>query len=221
MRGDAIGRLWQLIFRVTRRRRMNRFAASFNLDSTTSVLDVGGTPGVWSLVGATPKVTLVNLQTSRSAFTQVVADGTRLPFRDDEFDVVFSNSVIEHVSDHAAFAAEIQRVGRQHFVQTPNKAFPLEPHVLTPLVNYLPKRWQRRVYRNFTVWGWIVRPDQTYVNQMVEETTLLGRSEMRALFPGARLAVGRSLISTGEFTDRSSRRVLTSASRGPKCPRRP
>jgi hypothetical protein len=34
-----------------------------------------------------------------------------------------------------AFAEEIKRVGRRYFVQTPNKAFPLEPHVMTPLVN--------------------------------------------------------------------------------------
>jgi hypothetical protein len=59
--------------------------------------------------------------------------------------------------DHAAFAEEIKRAGRRYFVQTPNRAFPLEPHVMMPLVNYLPKRWQRRLYRNFTLWGWLTR----------------------------------------------------------------
>ncbi len=68
-------------------------------------------------------------------------------------------------------------------MQTPNKAFPFEPHVLTPLVNYLPKRWQRRLYRNFTVWGWLARPDQAYVDWFVEDTNLLGRKEMKRLFP--------------------------------------
>lgn len=115
--------------------------------------------------------------------SQVIADGTRLPFHDGAFDFVFSNSVIEHVADHAAFAAEIRRVGKRYFVQTPNKAFPFEPHVLTPLVNYLPKRWQRRLYRNFTVWGWLARPDQAYVDWFVEDTNLLGRKEMKRLFP--------------------------------------
>lgn len=97
--------------------------------------------------------------------------------------------------DHAAFAEEIKRAGRRYFVQTPNRAFPLEPHVMMPLVNYLPKRWQRRLYRNFTLWGWLARPDQSYVDWFVEDTNLLGRREMERLFPGARLASGRSLVS--------------------------
>ena len=99
------------------------------------------------------------------------------------------------MSDHAAFAEEIKRVGRRYFVQTPNRAFPLEPHVMMPLVNYLPKRWQRRLYRNFTLWGWLARPDQSYVDWFVEDTNLLGRREMERLFPGARLASGRSLVA--------------------------
>jgi hypothetical protein len=94
------------------------------------------------------------------------------------------------VPDHAAFAEEIKRVGRRYFVQTPNKAFSLEPHVMTPLVNYLPKRWQRRLYRNFTLWGWLARPDQSYVDWFVEDRTCsadarwsgcsLGRASPRA-----------------------------------------
>ena len=47
------------------------------------------------------------------------ADG--LPFADDEFDLVYCSSVIEHVppARRAAFAAELRRVGRGWFVQTP------------------------------------------------------------------------------------------------------
>ncbi|HZK73331.1 MAG TPA: methyltransferase domain-containing protein [Clostridia bacterium] len=140
-------------------------------------------------------MTLLNLGASDTALRQAVADGTRLPFADNAFHVVFSNSVIEHMSDHAAFAEEIKRVGRRYFVQTPNRAFPLEPHVMMPLVNYLPKRWQRRPYRNFTLRGWLARPDQSYVDWFVEHPNLLGRREMQRLFPGARLASGRSLVA--------------------------
>ena len=191
---DLIGRVWRPILRVTRRRRMRAFAAWAGLSATTTVLDVGGTPGVWDLVPVRPNVTLVNLRPSDTILSQVIADGARLPFHDGAFDFVFSNSVIEHVADHAAFAAEITRVAKRYFVQTPNKAFPFEPHVLTPLVNYLPKRWQRRLYRNFTVWGWLARPDQAYVDWFVEDTNLLGRKEMERLFPGASISAGRSLI---------------------------
>jgi len=195
MADDLISRMWPPILRITRRKRMRHFAQWADLTPVTTVLDVGGTPGVWELVPVMPDVTLLNLEPSDSTLRQVVADGTRLPFADNAFDVVFSNSVIEHVPDHAAFAEEIKRVGRRYFVQTPNKAFPLEPHVMTPLVNYLPKRWQRRLYRNFTLWGWLARPDQSYVDWFVEDTNLLGRREMERLFPGASLSSGRSLIA--------------------------
>jgi hypothetical protein len=108
---------------------------------------------------------------------------------------VFSNSVIEHVPNHESFAKELQRVGRKYYVQTPNKAFPFEPHVLTPLVNYLPKRWQKKVFRNFTLWGLLSRPNQQFVNNMVDEISLLNPAEMRKLFPKGTVSSGRSLIA--------------------------
>ena len=77
----------------------------------------------------------------------MAGDGRALPFRDEAFDVVFSNSVIEHVGDAASqrrFAREVARVGRAYWVQTPNRWFPVEQHLLTPLVHWLPKSWQRR-----------------------------------------------------------------------------
>ena len=74
--------------------------------------------------------------------TWIFADGCRLPFPDKSFDVVFSNSVIEHLGDprkHEQYAREIARVGVRYFVQTPNRWFPIEPHLLTPLVHFLPR----------------------------------------------------------------------------------
>ena len=174
---------------------MRDFASWGHITAATTILDVGGTPQVWEMLPVTPDVTLLNLLPTSTAFRQVVADGSRLPFADGSFDIVFSNSVIEHVADHPSLAREIARVGHRYFVQTPNRAFPFEPHVLTPLVNYLPKRWQKRLFRNFTVWGWLARPDRAYVDEMVDETNLLDAREMRRLFPGSDLHVGRSLIA--------------------------
>jgi SAM-dependent methyltransferase len=192
-----IARVWRPILKVTRRKRMRHFARWAGLTPTTTVLDIGGTGGVWDCVPVMPDVTLLNLTASATSLRQIVADGMRLPFADDAFDVVFSNSVIEHVPDHAAFASELRRVGRRYFVQTPNKAFPLEPHVMTPLVNYLPKKRQRQINRNFTVWGWLTRPEQSYVDWFVEDTNLLGRREMEGLFPRSSIASGRSIIAMG------------------------
>lgn len=174
---------------------MSGFALWANLTPTTTVLDVGGSPGVWALVPVVPNVTLLNLQPSTGGLRQIVGDATRLPFADKSFDFVFSNSVIEHVSDHLAFANEIQRVGRAYFVQTPNKVFPMEPHVMTPIVNYFPKGWQKRLYRNFTLWGWLTRPSQSHVDWFVDDTNLVDRGEMVQLFPYADVSAGRSIIA--------------------------
>lgn len=73
----------------------------------------------------------------------VRADGKALPFADDEFDVVHSNAVIEHVGgslDQRQFAAELIRVARSGFVTTPNRWFPIEPHSRFPLLHWLPRR---------------------------------------------------------------------------------
>jgi hypothetical protein len=162
----------------------------------TRILDVGGTPLNWSLVEVRPCVAIVNMPRAREPFeprfTWVSADGRLLPFRDGAFDVVFSNSVIEHVGDpenQRRFAREIARVGRGYWVETPNRGFPIEPHLLTPFLHFLPVAWQRRIVRNFTIWALIERPSRDrweyYIEHYLRDIRLLGSSELRALFPDA------------------------------------
>jgi len=94
-----------------------------------------------------------------------------LPFAQDEFDLVYCSSVIEHVPPprRAAFAAEICRVGRGWFVQTPAYSFPLEPHSLLPFAHWLPVRLRRSYWRLGVAGEW-------------EEIELLRRVEMESLF---------------------------------------
>ncbi len=81
----------------------------------------------------------------------VMADGLRLPFRDQAFDVVHSSAVIEHVGSLAsqcAFVAECCRVARRAvFITTPNRWFPVEFHTVLPLVHWLPKEIFRALMR--------------------------------------------------------------------------
>ena len=54
----------------------------------------------------------------------VVMDGTKFPFCDSSFDVVFSRYVLEHVSDEAEFLKEVHRIlkpGGSFLFLTPNK----------------------------------------------------------------------------------------------------
>ena len=94
-----------------------------------------------------------------------------LPFAEDEFDLVYCSSVIEHVppARRAAFAAEVRRVGRGWFVQTPAYSFPLEPHSLLPFAHWLPPASRRPYWRLGAAGEW-------------EEIELLRRAEMESLF---------------------------------------
>jgi hypothetical protein len=186
----------QAISQRFRRRRMERFAREFAITSETSVLDVGGSAETWDLLAIRPRVTLLNTPRTKDemslATAWVAGDGRALPFRDGAFDIVFSNSVIEHVGDAASqrrFASEAMRVGRGFWVQTPNRWFPVEQHLLTPLVHWLPHEWQRAIVRRFTVWEVLVRPSpdrrRFFLEHYLEEIRLLDARELAGLFPGA------------------------------------
>ena len=99
-----------------------------------------------------------------------------LPFADGEFDLAYCSSVIEHVAPghRAAFAAELRRVARGWYVQTPAFSFPIEPHALLPFAHWLPAAIRRRYWRLGVAGDW-------------EEIELLRRAEMTELF-GAPLA---------------------------------
>ena len=126
-----------------RKRRIQLFASRFPPASCRTILDVGGTPQIWRLLGDRYQVTLLNpdaRELEQECYECVVGDGRSLEFPDDSFDVAFSNSVIEHVGDWddmQQMASELRRVGRCFYCQTPNKWFPVEPHLGTlfsPLV---------------------------------------------------------------------------------------
>lgn len=195
-------RILHVFLRFTRKRRMRRFARWINPTDATRVLDVGGTPFNWQFLSVKPSVVLLNLiagddsAAASGQFTFVRGDARDLPYGAGEFDVVYSNSVIEHLGTFEAqqrMAGEVRRVGRKVWVQTPARGFPLEPHLLTPLVHWLPSSARRRLLRNFSVWGWLRRPSREEVDTVVNELRLLSRKEMRALFPDCRVVTERFL----------------------------
>lgn len=190
-----------LLYATIRRFRRNRMAAfqrTFHLTPKTRILDVGGTRLNWSLIEAHPQITLLNLPSSGEA--AVVGDGCHVPFRDRSFDIVFSNSVIEHIStpeDQRRFADEVRRTGCAYWVQTPDRRFPIEPHLVTPFLHWLPKRARVAIARRFTVWSLIERPSpdrwEFYIRHCAEEVRLLGPHELQTLFPEARIIQERFL----------------------------
>jgi SAM-dependent methyltransferase len=160
-----------------RARRHARFFALTHLPAGARVLDVGcGQIGLRALEPGLD-ITGVDLA-ARPDYPGpfVRADAAAgLPFADDEFDLVYCSSVIEHVppARRAAFAAEIRRVGRGWFVQTPAFSFPIEPHSLLPAAHWLPRSLRRLYWRLGAAGEW-------------EEISLLRRAETEALFGPAR-----------------------------------
>ncbi len=182
-----------------RRRRFELFLSLLRtIEGHVEILDIGGTQQFWDLMlGDDPgdlRVTLLNVepqQVSSARFVSAMGDARSLPqYQPQSFDVVFSNSVIEHVGgyeDQRRMANEVRRVGRRFFVQTPNKRFPLEPHFLFPWFQYLPVGARAWLVNNFDV-GWYKRiPDAAVARAEVESIQLLTRGRFSSLFPGARI----------------------------------
>ena len=143
-----------------------------------------------SEIAAAPKVFLEGPAGGPGRCHWVIADAQRLPFRDNVFEVAFSNSVIEHISDPAdrqSFARELERVAERYYVQTPNFWFPVEPHLMTPFVHYLPRTLQRLLLRNFTVWGILVRPTPEGCDDFLRDIRMMDERELRQLFPEAEI----------------------------------
>lgn len=195
-----IHKLYSFLFKAGgfREKRMALFSEIIQPTTDTKILDIGGTLGNWHYLDATPSITLLNLDTNhdRTDYPKHVTfhegDALNLPFPNGHFDVSYSNSVIEHVhtwENQQRFAEEARRVGQRLWVQTPAYEFFLEPHFITPFIHWFPAKARQRLLRNFTVWGWIQRPTQADVNNLISEIRLLKRHEMETLFPDCEIFV--------------------------------
>lgn len=178
-----------------RKKRMALFADLLRPTDETKILDVGGYENCWDFLEAKPQVTLLNIDTKtdekKGRFTYVRGDGRKLQYPDKSFDIVYSNSVIEHVGtleDQRSFAREVARVGKNYFVQTPNKGFFIEPHFIAPFIHFLKPSSREKLARHFTLWGLISKPTPEQVKEMVESISLLDKKEMTELFPQGKIA---------------------------------
>jgi hypothetical protein len=183
-----------------RERRVRRFLQMLSSRANeVRVLDVGGTAEFWlryrQVVPSQVKITLLNLNPAcgpDSPWIQyVIGDARHMDmFTNTEFDVCFSNSVIEHVGareDQVRMAAEIRRVARGYFVQTPNAYFPLEPHFLVPGWQFLPISLRAHLLQRRDL-GWMKRvKDPQIARRTVESIRLLTAAELQRLFPDGQI----------------------------------
>ncbi|MGB8330247.1 MAG: class I SAM-dependent methyltransferase [Polyangiales bacterium] len=169
---------------------MAAFIRHMQLAPGSRILDLGGQPRTWQPVEIPLNITILNLPGVANADVDlrnhqvryVEGDACRVAdFSCGDFDIIYSNSVIEHVGAEdrqEAFAAEVQRLGKRYWVQTPSKWFPVEAHCGMPLWWFYPQpvrqavieRWRKKL------------PEWT---EMVDGTRVLTLKRLRSLFPGA------------------------------------
>lgn len=199
-----LGRVASRVSLRSRERKLQLFMEMLQPGPETTVVDVGVTNAPFgdgssdnffeALYPWPERITAVGnteLDRFEAAFPRVTAmhaDGRKLPFADAEFDVGFSNAVVEHVAGgregQRAFVHELCRVARRVFVTTPNRFFPLEVHTLVPFAHWLPRDARDRVVR------------ARGFHDVLEP---LGPRELRTLFPYSVRVVntGMTLIAVG------------------------
>jgi SAM-dependent methyltransferase len=191
----ALARIAEPFSRRARQRRHDLYRRAMSPKLEDRILDVGcGTEG---LAGFERDADITGLDAiDRPGYPGrrfVRGDARALPFEPGSFEIAYSNSLVEHLdpADRPRFAAEIRRVAGRYWVQTPNRYFPIEPHVLLPGFQFLPEGARRRLWR-------LGMPRTPY-----EPIELLSAAELHQLFPDAVIlrerfaGLTKSLIAAG------------------------
>ncbi len=196
--------------RKMRKKRIALFETLISrLPRPLNILDVGGEQRFWEIVGLIKedsKILLYNISASDISYPNLVTmvgDARNMrEFTDKQFQIVFSNSVIEHVGTYShqrQMAQEVQRVGERYYVQTPNRFFPMEPHFLFPFFQFLPVSFRVFLVTHFNLgWRGKIR-DRQEALQAVNEIRLLTEKELKQLFPGAKIYREKLLGLTKSF----------------------
>ena len=194
-----------------REKRFSFFLKKFNIiQKPVTILDVGGKINFWEnrgIAGNTNfEITLINIEKEKSLYSNIrtkKGDATDLSqFDDKSFDIVHSNSVIEHLynfNNQSKMASEIIRVGKKHIVQTPNKYFFLEPHYLLPFFHFIPDKLKYLILTK-TKLSRLKKWDKNFAKQYVREIRLLSEKEMKLLFPNSKIYFEKFLRMNKSFT---------------------
>jgi SAM-dependent methyltransferase len=182
----------QLSFHV-RQKIFRRFMTAFAPSAATTILDVGVTSDSGQqesnyferLYPYPSQVTAVGTEDGSHLMAQYrglryqrVEPGNSLPFSTNQFDIVFSNAVLEHTgcrSSQAAFLKEVCRVGKRFFVTTPNRWFPIEHHTGLPFLHFLPSAAYRAILATTQYRHWA---DEAHLN-------MLSADALRRMLPAA------------------------------------
>jgi hypothetical protein len=183
---------------------------NFPLGHPLHILDVGGKAYFWkdsSIINRpNTRITLLNLdheEVSHPAQESIIGDATNLSeYPNHHFDLVFSNSVIEHLytlDNQRKMAKECMRVGKKYYIQTPNKHFFIESHYALPFIQYLPKSLSFHLLTKTPI-SRLKKWDPKEADQYLKEIRLLSESDMKSMFPGAEIFHEKFLGMSKSFT---------------------
>ncbi len=130
------------------------FISNYDFDS---LLDVGCGKGLLFdyIVGYDKSKLLVGVDLMKNhtgRYQHVVADATRLPFKNSVFSLVTALSLIEHIpkDERKMFYKEVKRVIKNKgifVIQLPNRYFIIESHTYLPFFGFLPSSMHSFAYR--------------------------------------------------------------------------
>lgn len=192
------------------RKERGRLFKEFYIDRKTKILDLGGGNGehIKGLVDRKYWENIIVADIDKRLLEKAKASGLRIyqlnesdrmPFKDKSFDIVFCNSVLEHITvakeniwnykdgkkffeesfkRQTRFANEIRRIGKKYFIQTPNRFFPIESHTWFPYLQFFSRNIQIRLIRLL---------NKFWLKKTQPDWNLLSGKELRALFPNAQI----------------------------------
>ncbi len=179
-------------------------------EKPVTILDVGGKVNFWENRGLAGnpnyKITIVNMQKEKSKYDNIqcrIGDATNLKeYKTKSFEIVHSNSVIEHLYNYEnqkKMANEVTRIGKKHIIQTPNKYFFIEPHYLFPFFQFLPNSIKYIVLTKTKLCR-LKKWNKSFAQQYINEIRLLNLKEMKSLFPKSDIYYEKLLGMNKSFT---------------------
>jgi len=182
--------------KVWRKQRMAVFEEKMPLKNGSRIIDLGGLPPTWEHIDLDLDITLLNLpdsqardmlaeRTYKHKYTFVEGDACDAAmFADNSFDIVYSNSVIEHVGDESrqqAYANTVRRLAPSYWIQTPSIWFPIEAHSNMPFWWFYPEPLKQ---------AWIKYWKSTpipFMGRYMSETTVVTLPKLKTFFPEAKI----------------------------------
>lgn len=183
-----------------RKKRFGFFLQYCNeFEKPIKILDLGGSDYYWKNLNFTNnddyRITILNKEYQETSIFKNVSfikgDVKDLKFINDmSYDIIYSNSLIEHLNtfeEQKKLAKEIIRIGKHFFIQTPNYYFPIEPHFLFPLFQFLSNKTKIKIISKFNL-GWFEKQtNELKAEELARSIRLLNKNELKHIFEDCKI----------------------------------